>query len=330
MLVSHLASTRRGSPWLSLVLALAAFAPACSALNPSATEPAPAIHHHDDDDPSDACSLKLALQEHPPARLAERPERPEGQLPVALMDSGANPRSIGIHGSPKTRQAELNADLQADLKARREAAEEAWSGVEFLTKGTHLGGRRFNIVKPPPGPIPSAPGIIRYRVLVEKGLEKEADVFNETVSRVLGHPQGWSLAGYVFVQVPTSADISVVLGNPSTVDTLCHPMPTNGILSCAAYRRANLNVWRWRNGALTWGKDLEGYRSYLINHEVGHLLGMRHVRCPEAGAEAPVMLPQTKYLKGCEPNGRPTQPELSKIQAVGKFANLNGSGADSD
>ncbi len=127
-------------------------------------------------------------------------------------------------------------------------------------------------------------------------------------------------AGYEFRHVEEEHDISIVLGEPKTVDSLCAPMPTGGVLSCAAYRRANLNAWRWRNGARTWDEEgIRGYRSYLINHEVGHLLGMGHLKCPKPGSPAPVMLPQTKYLRRCLPNGHPTETEVARLKARKAF-----------
>jgi hypothetical protein len=52
--------------------------------------------------------------------------------------------------------------------------------------------------------------------------------------------------------------------------------------------------------------EVELYRSYLVNHEVGHALGHGHSTCAEANTPAPVMLQQTKGLGGCLPNAWPT------------------------
>ena len=211
----------------------------------------------------------------------------------------------------------LDLTADSDVGAIDSAGEEAL----LLEASTRINYRKFRTVRRiERGDTDPTAITIRYRVMVEEGLEEEARVLTEMADEVLNHPEGWRAAGYLFEQVEEGQDISIVLANPKTVDALCAPIPTGSVLSCAAYRRANLNVWRWRNAAHTWeGEGVEGYRSYLINHEVGHLLGMGHVKCPAPGKPAPVMLPQTKYLKRCLPNGHPRPAEVKKLKSRKKF-----------
>ena len=68
-----------------------------------------------------------------------------------------------------------------------------------------------------------------------------------------------------------------MLATPSTVNRLCAPLITGGIYSCGMYGRAVLNLLRWRYGAPAFHGDMTKYRRYLVNHEVGHLLGHSHV-----------------------------------------------------
>jgi hypothetical protein len=69
---------------------------------------------------------------------------------------------------------------------------------------------------------------------------------------------------------------------------------------------------RWRLGADSYGSDLNSYRRYLVNHEFGHTLGKRHVGCPGPGKVAPVMLQQTKGLRGCRKNPWPLASETRR------------------
>jgi hypothetical protein len=108
------------------------------------------------------------------------------------------------------------------------------------------------------------------------------------------------------VDEPARARIRLVVAAPETVDALCARagLRTNGIFSCWNGRFAALNAWRWEVGAAGF-EEIAQYRTYLINHEVGHGFGYGHVGCPAPGAPAPVMMQQTKGLDGCVANGWP-------------------------
>ena len=62
----------------------------------------------------------------------------------------------------------------------------------------------------------------------------------------------------------------MTLATPSTTDERCLPLITGGTLSCWDGERAMLNAVRWYNGAEAYGADIDTYRIYLMNHEVGH------------------------------------------------------------
>src|SRR5699024_239080 len=101
-------------------------------------------------------------------------------------------------------------------------------------------------------------------------------------------------------------DLRVLVASPGTVDEMCAPLATKSEYSCGRYGHAALNAERWINGADPFadaGGSITDYRRYMVNHEVGHLLGHQHRTCPAAGELAPVMVQQTITLGGCEPNG---------------------------
>lgn len=181
-------------------------------------------------------------------------------------------------------------------------------------------------------PPPASPGLLRYRVLVEAGLEDRARGFAGRVDTILGLDTGWARNGIRFTRAVQGYDFTVVLATPQAVDRLCRPLRTQGWLSCAMWRTAVINAVRWREGAKTWGGDVLGYHHYLINHEVGHVLGLRHLKCPGAGAPAPIMLQQTIFLKGCSPNGVATPTDVRMLTAAmprirRRFASLRAAGA---
>ena len=51
----------------------------------------------------------------------------------------------------------------------------------------------------------------------------------------------------------------------------------------------------------------------LLNHEVGHLLGLHHptIQCPVPGQAAAVMSQQSTELRGCLPNPWPLADEVA-------------------
>ena len=96
-----------------------------------------------------------------------------------------------------------------------------------------------------------------------------------------------------------------MLASPATTDTLCAPLHTRGEVSCRNGDVVAINAKRWTNGAEAYGGDLDSYRIYVINHEVGHALGRPHEACPGPGDLAPIMLQQTLGLDGCRANPWP-------------------------
>jgi hypothetical protein len=158
----------------------------------------------------------------------------------------------------------------------------------------------------------TAGDLVTYAVEVEVGLPVDPDCFARVVELTLGDDRSWVGSGRWSMQrVDTDdASIRVTLASPDTVDAYCLPLRTGGIFSCWDGSRAMINLWRWETGATDFGEDLTEYRSYVINHEVGHGLGFGHVGCPAAGEPAPVMMQQSKTTGACSPNGWPTEREM--------------------
>ncbi len=147
-----------------------------------------------------------------------------------------------------------------------------------------------------------------YRVEVEDGTGVTVKSFAGAVDRTFSHGRGWTADGdYRFQRVTDEAPrMTIRLATPETVDKACREagFETEGFLSCTAGDVVYLNLNRWAVGVKA-VRDLGVYRNYLVNHEVGHVLGRQHEACPAKGKPAPVMQQQTKDLKGCTANAWP-------------------------
>lgn len=150
-----------------------------------------------------------------------------------------------------------------------------------------------------------AAGLIGYRVEVEEDLPVDVGDFARDVERTLSDDRGWTKTGHYAFQRNEAGPLRIILATRTTTDRLCAPLETRGEVSCRNGNVVAINAVRWSQGARSYGQNLRNYRRYVINHEVGHSLGLPHARCPSSGAKAPVMLQQTIGLDGCEANPWP-------------------------
>ncbi len=166
-----------------------------------------------------------------------------------------------------------------------------------------------------PGTFVTAPGgsgrvgkgtPLRYRVEVEKGITISPEDVAAQVERTLADPRGWTADGHSAFQRVSSGptDFKVSLATPATVDKVCAEggLDTGGKVNCSVNHDVMVNLRRWVLATEFYPKDVIGYRSLIINHEVGHFLGHGHVTCPGEGRSAPAMMQQIKGLLGCVPN----------------------------
>lgn len=156
------------------------------------------------------------------------------------------------------------------------------------------------------------------RILLKLHFESQVDDVTESelaefALGVLGSPDGWVRAGFTF-ESDSSSNLKVLLVEPNEADSLCLPLRTRGQYSCQNGNRVVINAERWRKAVPFWDSDgLDLYRRYLINHEIGHLIGQFHPtggRCPNGSGPAAVMEQQTIDLHSCEGNGTPRDWEI--------------------
>jgi len=139
-----------------------------------------------------------------------------------------------------------------------------------------------------------------YTIEVEDGLQapEQDPEFAAAVDATLSDPRSWIGGGRFSLSRIDSGepDFRISLTSQLTVrspDQCGWEVPLEASCFNGWADRVLINDARWVRGAMSFNGDLAGYRSYAVNHEVGHALGMRHQPCPASGAPAPVMMQQS-------------------------------------
>lgn len=146
---------------------------------------------------------------------------------------------------------------------------------------------------------------IRFKFRIDEDVRKEYEIRLPSqvefyVATYLNDPDGWAKYGYFFEPVDSGETVSIRLSSPKTIQSVCG----DGNLSCAELggRNMYLNARRWFHGAPESKLKLDDYRQYMVSHEIGHILGREHKKCPCRGCDAPIMMQQTKGIGECKPN----------------------------
>lgn len=164
------------------------------------------------------------------------------------------------------------------------------------------------IALPPTAP-PREVLVVEYRIEIASPDPALADAATQ-IEAILEDPRGWQQAD-IDLRRTDGAPHVIVLTEGADAQARCQPYDVGGQFSCQNGPVVVLNAIRWREAVPHWPGDLDSYRTMLVNHEVGHLLGMHHLRCPAEGAVAPVMEQQSGTLRGCQANPWPTPIELT-------------------
>lgn len=153
---------------------------------------------------------------------------------------------------------------------------------------------------------------LRVRIRFESRVDAvTSEQLADQALAILNDASGWGQSGFTFAG-DESSELVVVLAEGDLVDELCMPLDTYGKVSCQNGAVVALNADRWRMAGDDWDATIESYRAYLINHEVGHLIGLRHPveRCPTDSKISALMEPQTNNLLDCVGNGIPLSWEI--------------------
>ncbi|MET9229006.1 DUF3152 domain-containing protein [Lentzea sp. NPDC003310] len=193
-------------------------------------------------------------------------------------------------------------------------------GPEFPVAGAGT----FHVV-PGEGPVVGTGPVRTYAVEVEDGIVADEQGFAAFVDATLADPRGWTARGQRSVKrVSGAASVRVRLTSQQTARAVCgFEIPVD--VSCRDGNFVYLSAARWVRGAVAFLPDLNAYRTYMVNHEVGHAFGQGHQPCSVAGGPAPVMMQQTFSVANDEivriTNG---VPQGAVIPQNGKVCTPNG------
>ena len=222
---------------------------------------------------------------------------------AAAYANSADPERSEPARAQQTEAVSAQADAVDDARRARPPAQTVAATPE--PRVPESGSQDFRIATGGSARAGNAGEVIRYRVEVEVDLPFEVDEFARDVDRTLSDRRSWTKTGLYSFQRNTVGPLRIVLATPKTTDRLCAPLQTRGEVSCRNGDVVAVNALRWSRGVRSYGDDIKSYRAYVINHEVGHRLGLQHAQCPGPAAKAPVMLQQTLGLDGCEANPWP-------------------------
>ncbi len=215
---------------------------------------------------------------------------------ASIASSGGSTRSSATDGTtpadvlPDPNNQDANGHVAGTIAAGALPA-----GADFVAAGT--GG--WHVV---PGTTPTlgtGQRAMTYTIEVEDGMPADLDQqFAQVVDATLADPRSWIGDGQVsFTRVDTGdPDIRISLTSQQTIrspDNCGWDIPLEASCFNGWMGRVLINDARWTRGAMSYNGDLDAYRAYAVNHEVGHALGNKHQPCPANGAPAPVMMQQS-------------------------------------
>lgn len=223
-----------------------------------------------------------------------------------LVRPGSGPESSGTPASAESTSSSDSPSSSTSTSSSSSPSSTSRTLPDYTTTGKFNRATKGTPVRGTKGEL------FTYRVETEKGSGVDVESFARAVDRTFSHERGWTADGAFRFQRVTDEEprMTVRLATPETVDKACREvgLDTEGFLSCRSGNVVYLNLNRWAVGVKA-VRDLGVYRNYLVNHEVGHILGRQHEACPGKGKPAPVMQQQTKELDGCTANAWPYDAE---------------------
>lgn len=160
-------------------------------------------------------------------------------------------------------------------------------------------------------PADAATRTVTYDVGTRGSVSSDVGEFAQISDQTLRDGRGWSLGGSItFRPVQSGGQFHLQLASPAVIGAYSG---CSANYSCRVGDQVLINDRRWRAATSSWTKSLADYRQYVVNHEVGHWLGLGHSRCPGRGQPAPVMQQQSISLQGCAANVWPLAAERDTV-----------------
>lgn len=150
-----------------------------------------------------------------------------------------------------------------------------------------------------------------YVVATRGAIVADVDTFAAQAAATYADPRGWTRAHQRFQRVRSGGDFTLVLAQAATMPSFSSDCSAQ--YSCRVGRQVVVNQTPWLKATPAFGGDLRTYRHMVVNHETGHWLGLGHQSCQGTGLRAPVMMQQSKGLKGCRSNAWPLAAELPRV-----------------
>ena len=155
-----------------------------------------------------------------------------------------------------------------------------------------------------------------YEVISWGTTTTDLESFASSAAATMADARGWAQAGMTFNRVADGGNFSLVLSDAATVGSLAG---CSSDWSCRVGRYVIINEDRWLGATTSWNNDggsLRDYQHMVVNHELGHFLGLGHpiYSCSSPSTPAPVMLQQSIDLRGCAHNPWPLLSEINALQ----------------
>ncbi len=131
-----------------------------------------------------------------------------------------------------------------------------------------------------------------YSIEVPKNLGLYLKPIVSKFIRTLTDPRSWKGYKFEYSESFSKNHIRIIFTTNDYIKKTCG---FTG-LSCAdvTNKIVYINENNWRNPPKASGLSLQEYRTYLILHEIGHVLGKKHpIKCDKVGSKMNVMTQQT-------------------------------------